>query len=118
MTAPEDVVCPACSDPDTAFRLEDVGMKVISENLDPDAGALHIKMSRPAWEPFMIEHLRSRLDDDEHRILYDLCVTELMAAGMTAEEAVRGTVQATADSLQQMLDKAMRGSPDSGIVQR
>ena len=108
MSTREDVTCPACPDPDKAFRLEDVGMKVVYENLDPDAGALRTHISRPAWEPVMLEHLRSRLDNDEHRILYDLCVTELMAAGMTAEEAARGTVQATADSIQRMLNHQMR----------
>jgi hypothetical protein len=104
----EDVYCPACPDPETAFRLEDVGVKLLSENLDPNGGGLHIRMARPAWEPVMLDHLRSRLDDDEHRRLYDLCVTELMAAGMTAEELAQNEVQAATDSARHLLDETLR----------
>lgn len=104
----EDAYCPACPDPETAFRIEDVGMKLVSEDLDLDAGAMHIKVSRPAWEPLMLEHLRSHLDDDEHRRVYNMCVIELIAAGMSAEDIARDSVQAAAASARRLLEQSMR----------
>jgi hypothetical protein len=103
----EDAICPACPDPEAAFRLEDVGMKLLSESLDPDAGALHIKVTRPAWEVVMLKHLRST-DDEEHRRIYDQCVTALMTTGVSAEEAARNSVQAVADSARHLLEHTIR----------
>lgn len=104
----EDVYCPACPDPETAFRIEDVGMKFATEGDFRSDDKVTFKVSRPAWEVVMVEHLRLNLDDEEHRILYDLCVTELMAAGVSAEEAARNSVQGAVDSVRKLMDSAMR----------
>jgi hypothetical protein len=104
----EDVYCPACPDPDTAFRIEDVGMK---HNMNRDLltdDKVTFTVSRPFWEQPMLDHLRSRLDDNEHRQLYDLCVTHLIAAGKTAEEAARDQVQGLVDSVTRSMGEAMR----------
>ncbi len=103
----EDAICPACPDPDTAFTIEDVGMKTVSENLDPDAGALHIRVSRPSWEDVMLAHLETT-DDDAHKRLYLRCMVALEAEGLTAEEAARRQVQATADMLRDLPTKETR----------
>lgn len=104
----EDACCPACPNPETAFRIEDVGMTIVHEDYSEN-NTMRIMVSRPAWEPIMLEHLRSRLDDDGHRRLYDLCVTELIAAGMSAEESARNQVQAVADSVRRSMNDALRG---------
>jgi hypothetical protein len=101
----EDVYCPACPDPETAFRIEDVGMKFDSG--EPRGDGMRFRLTRPAWEPVMLEHLRLT-DDNEHRRLYDQCVTELMAAGKTAEEAARDQVQGLVDSVTRSMGEAMR----------
>lgn len=63
-------------------------------------------VSRPAWEPVMLAHLRTG-GDAEHRRLYDLCVTELIAAGKTAEELARDAVQSVAGRHRSLLDDAL-----------
>jgi hypothetical protein len=105
LTAREDAICPACLDPETAFRIEDVGMKFDQGLLD--GGGMKFSASRPLWEPVMLDHLRLT-DDAEHRRLYDLCVTHLMAAGVSAEESARNQVQGVANSARRMLDNSLR----------
>lgn len=93
----EDAYCPACPDPETAFRIDDVGMKFTTDGDYLNGDNVTFKVTRPAWEPVMMEHLRS-VDDDEHRRIYDLCVTELIAMGLSAEESARYQVQSLADA--------------------
>lgn len=102
----EDVHCPACPDPETAFRIEDVGMK-FDQDIQDSAG-MKFRVTRPVWEPLMLDHLRSKHDDEEHRRLYDLCVTHLMVAGVSAEESARNHVDAVTASIRQMMDDALR----------
>src|SRR5689334_2049510 len=104
----EDAYCPACPDPDTAFRLEDVGREVVREGNSRRDNALTVKFSRPAWEAVMLEHLRLT-DDEPHQRLYDRCVTELMAAGKTAADAARDEVEAVAAVHRRWLDDVVRG---------
>ena len=105
MTLPrEDVHCPACPNPDTAFTLEDVGLKVVHNGRD---GTMSVTVSRPNWEAVMIQHLRM-VDDTEHQRLYDLCITELMAAGLTADQVARHDVQAIADSVKRTMERTLR----------
>lgn len=106
----EDVYCPACPNPETAFRIEDVGMKIVSEGDFMRDDTIRVKVSRPAWEVVMLDHLRSQ-PDDEHRRLYNRCVTELMAAEVSAEDAGRSSVQATAELLRRSIGDAMRRLP-------
>jgi hypothetical protein len=101
----EDAYCPACPDPETAFRIEDVGMKFDSGDLSDEG--IRFKVTRLVWEPVMLEHLRLT-DDDEHRHLYDRCVTALMAAGVSAEESARNSVRSAVDSVRRSMDDAMR----------
>jgi hypothetical protein len=68
---------------------------------------MRFRAPRPVWEPVMLEHLRLT-DDDQHRRLYDLCVTHLMAAGKTAEEAAQDQVQGLVDSVTRSMGAAMR----------
>jgi hypothetical protein len=107
----EDVYCPACPDPDTAFRIEDVGMKFDSG--EPNGDGMRFRATRPVWEPVMLEHLRLT-DDAGHRRLYDQCVTHLMASGVTVEESARNSVQAATDSLRRMMDDALRSNQQKG----
>ncbi len=108
----EDAYCPACPDPETAFRIEDAGMKVDYGDFSSGADGLRMTASRPVWEPVMLDHLRSRLDDPEHRRVYDLCVTELMAVEKTAEDVARYEVQAVADMVRRQLEQAVRRLPE------
>ncbi len=85
----EDVICQACPDPDTAFKVEDVGVKLTHEDTD---GGLRVRLTRPAWEVLMLAHLEAE-DDEAHRELFDGCVAALEAEGVTAEEAARREVQ-------------------------
>lgn len=101
----EDAICPACRDPETAFRIEDVGMKFDNGELSGDG--MRFRATRLAWESVMLAHLRL-IDDDEHRRLYDECVAVLMAAGISAEDSARNEVQAAIDSVRRMLDDATR----------
>lgn len=101
----EDAYCPACPDPKTAFRIEDVGMKFDSGDLSGDG--MRLRATRLVWEPVMLEHLRLT-DDDEHRRLYGQCVTALMAAGVSAEESARNSVRSAVDSVRRSMDDAMR----------
>jgi hypothetical protein len=101
----EDVHCPACPNPETAFRIEDVGMKFDQSPLDWEG--MKFSASRPLWEPVMLEHLRLT-DDDEHRRVYDLCVTALMAAGMSVEQAARNEVQSAVDRVRRSMDDSLR----------
>lgn len=119
----EDAYCPACPDPDTAFRIEDVGMRLNHECLDPGAGSLRITVSRPAWEPIMLAHLETE-DDEAHRRLYNQCVAALTAAGMTAEESARQQVQATVDSVRRSMGAPLQpiqppvpALPDRKVIQ-
>ena len=104
----EDAYCPACPDPETAFRLEDIGMKVVHDDFTSDT--ITVKASRPMWEPVMLEHLRAE-PDDAHRRLHDRCVTALRAAGQTAEEAARADVQSVADGVRRSMDDVLRPEP-------
>lgn len=70
-------------------------------------GSMTFRASRPVWEGVMMEHLRSS-PDDEHQRLHDLCVTEVMAAGMSAEEAARNSVQAAVDGVRKAMFDATR----------
>ena len=98
----EDVVCPACPDPETAFRLEDVGMKLTTEDdLRVDVW-VRVTVSRPAWEAVMLDHLRA-VDDDSHRQLFDWCMTELARRRLSAQDVARTSVQAAAESVDEML---------------
>lgn len=101
----EDVHCPACPNPETVFQIEDVGMKFDQGGFQD--GTMTLKATRPVWEPVMLEHLRSE-PDEKHRRLYDLCVTELMAAGQTVEENVRATAQAAVDSVRRSFSRNLR----------
>ncbi|MEU4558391.1 hypothetical protein AB0F72_08375 [Actinoplanes sp. NPDC023936] len=105
MNLREDVHCPACPDPETAFTLEDVGMKVAHEDLSGDSPSVHF--TRPNWEVIMIQHFRIQ-GDTEHQRLYDLCVAELMARGLTAEQLARNDVQAMAESVRQSMENTLR----------
>lgn len=107
----EDVHCPACPDPATAFRIEDVGMKFDQGGFHD--GAMTIKATRLVWEPILLEHLRSE-PDEEHQALYDLCVTELMAAGQTAEEAAQASVQAVVHEVRRQMTARPIGATVSG----
>lgn len=106
----EDAYCPACPNPETAFRIEDVGMKFASEGDFIHDDTLRFKVTRPAWEVVMLDHLRSRLDDDAHRRLYDLCVTELLVSGVSAEDAARNSAQAVVDSIRKSTEDTLRRS--------
>ncbi len=104
----EDVYCPACPNPATAFQIEDVGIKVGKVgDVETTGDGMRITVSRPLWETVMLAHLRL-MDDDEHRRLYDLCVTELMTEGKTAEEAARDQMQRLVDSVTSSMRDAMR----------
>lgn len=104
----QDMHCPACPASDTAFTVEDVGVKTNWDNRDDD---LRVSFSRPAWEPVMLAHLRSRLDDDEHRRVYDLCIIELMAAEKSAEDVARDEIQAVVDFVRRQLERAAQRLP-------
>lgn len=107
----EDAICPACPDPATAFRLEDVGMKTVTDPFaDPAGDRLTFTVSRPAWEPVMLAHLRAQ-GDAEHQRLHDLCVTELIAAGKTAEDVARDDVQSVVDWHRRWLNDAIGRLP-------
>ncbi len=102
----EDVQCPACPDPDTAFMLRDVGMKMDWDGDMRFDDAVTVKATRPVWEPVMLEHLKSEaeLGDAEHRRVYDQCVTALLAAGQTAEGIARDQTQAVTDMMRRQMD--------------
>jgi hypothetical protein len=106
----EDVICPACPDPDTAFRIEDVGMKFATDGDQLTGDRMTFTVSRPAWEPVMLTHLRAK-DDDEHQRLYDLCVTELIAAEKTPEDVARDDVQSVAGWYRRRLDDSLGRLP-------
>ena len=90
----EDVTCPACP-ADTAFTIEDIGMKFDFDGEFGADGTLRFTASRPAWESAMIEHLRD-IPDERHQQLYQRCLTSLDALGKTPEQAAWDTVQAAA----------------------
>lgn len=105
----EDVTCPACPDPDTAFRLEDVGIKIAAD-LNQSTGDMKFTASRPAWEPVMLAHLRAQ-GDAEHQRLHDLCATELVALGKSPEDLARHDVQSVADWHRRSLTDAVGRLP-------
>lgn len=100
----EDAFCPACPDPETAFRLKDIGIKF--GYIETTDGGMRIRASRPLWETVMLDHLRLT-DDDEHRRVYGQCVAALMLAGVTAEQAARSELQALTDSVNRSIRAAM-----------
>jgi hypothetical protein len=94
MSAPrEDAICPVCPDPETAFRINDVGMRFDSE---PTPGNWSIRASRPLWEPMMLAHLGAE-DDEAHRALFAQCSVALR--GRSPEEAVRAEIGAIVQSV-------------------
>jgi len=103
----EDAICPACPDPKTAFRIEDVGMKFSTEGDMRRDDSVQLKVTRPVWEPIMLAHLEAE-DDEQHRRLYDECVAALDAAGMTVEETARRQVDLMTGSLRRMVDDALQ----------
>lgn len=107
-TPREDAFCPACPDPETAFRLEDVGIRFDTLSGRQCDGAVTFKVSRPAWEVVMLQHLRST-DDAEHRRVYDLCIAELTSAGLSAEDVARGQVQAAIGWVDQIFSRTDGG---------
>lgn len=66
--------------------------------VDTDMGGTGLTFSatRLAWEPIMLAHLEAE-DDVVHRRVYDQCVAELRARGVSAEVAARQDVQRVAD---------------------
>ena len=93
MTTRDDAYCPACPDPETAFRIKDVGMKFETEGDMRRGDSVSIKATRPAWEPIMLAHIEiAAEDDDAHRRLYDECMLAL--AGRSAEQAARDEAEA------------------------
>ncbi len=103
----EDAYCPACPDPETAFRIEDVGMKFSTGGARPAGDAMTFKVTRPAWEVVMLDHLRMT-DDEPHQRLYGQCVAALMAAGQSAEATARNDVQRVADLARTAIEGAAR----------
>ena len=102
MTLHEDAYCPVCPDPDTAFRIEDVGMK---HRTSLDGEGLTFTISRPAWEDLMLVHLET-MDDDAHRRHYLKCMLALEAEGMSPEDVARQDVQRVADWARRTLEGA------------
>lgn len=104
MSHREDVYCPACPDPEAAFRLEDVGMKHGSEII---GDGLTVTVSRPAWEDVMLVHLET-MDDEAHRRVYLECMAALDVAGISPEDVARNEVQQVADWARTSIEDAAR----------
>jgi hypothetical protein len=101
MTTREDAFCPACPDPEKAFRIEDVGMKFDHDTSDD---GWTIRATRPVWEPIMLAHVETQ-DDEQHQRLYERCMTALN--GRSAEEVARDEVQSAVDSVRRTIGDAL-----------
>lgn len=108
----EDVTCPACPNPATAFTLKDVGMvtRIVGDYRTDHA--VTFTAGRPLWEPIMLEHLRLT-DDERHQQLYTECITFLGMRGQTAEENARAEIKALTDHARNSIKRALQPKTDT-----
>jgi hypothetical protein len=98
----EDACCPACPDLATAFRIEDVGLKIYTPAHSYSDDTRIFRGARPAWEASMLEHVRSQ-PDPAHRELYRQCLDAMLSLDLAGPAAAM--VQGYIDTMLRALDE-------------